>query len=263
MALTLVLPTADPVTAEAQGQEHVTATLNGRAWRVPLDADLWPLDSILLSQRYDEHGAKQIHYPALIDALELLLGDQWDDFIDATPRRTGLVEASHAFAAAAGFPGDSAEDLTFGNLSLTLALILKWPAKVESDLDRFWSLDYRDRWRFDDDGRRRLTLRQIHTRLQNLPAESSLALALGRRSGAELLLMDVFKVLAGREHPARPLTAEEAAQARAEQAQLSKARAESKARMNRTKNSRRAAAQLAQRNAAEKQQREGQHAEAS
>ena len=101
-----------------------------------------------------------------------------------------------------------------------------WPSAVESDLARFWQLDYRDRWRFDVDGHRKLTLRQINARLSHLPADSALAIQMGRRSPVELLLMDIYEPLAHRVHPARPLTPEQAAERHAEAAAKAKARAD-------------------------------------
>lgn len=200
---------------------------------------------------------------ALLRALHGILGSQFREFVAAVPRRGDLVGASNTIAAAAGFPAGK-DDRLFGSLPMTLALIAKWPSKVESDLNRFWGLDYCDRFRFDVNGNRLLTLRRIHTRLTNLPAESSLAIAMGKRTGAEILLMDVFKAIAGKDHPARPLTPEEAAQARSEQASISKAREEYRARRDREKNRRTGAAELARRNRAEQRQREGQiNAEAS
>jgi hypothetical protein len=46
---------------------------------------------------------------------------------------------------------------------------------VEADLARWYHVDYRDRWRFDEQGRRRLTLRRICVLVRHLPAESALA----------------------------------------------------------------------------------------
>lgn len=259
----MALPPAEPAELEAVGQESVTATFSGREWRLSA-ADDWPLDLILACPTQNQHGALTINYPALFAALELIVGEeQWPALIEACPKRRDLVAAAQAFAAAAGFPKLIDGDRAFGALPTTLALLTKYPGKVESDLDRFWGIDYRDRWRRDSAGHRALTLRQIHVRLSNLPGESALAITLGRRTGAELLLMDVYKAIAGQDHPARPMTPEEAAQARAEQAALSKARADSRARANRVKNQRLGAAELARRNAAERKQREGQHAEAS
>ncbi|MFV8236326.1 hypothetical protein [Mycobacteroides chelonae] len=47
---------------------------------------------------------------------------------------------------------------------------------VESDLSTFHHIDYRDRWRRDSEGIRRLTLRMIHVRVTHLPATSALSL---------------------------------------------------------------------------------------
>lgn len=43
---------------------------------------------------------------------------------------------------------------------------------MEADLARFYGVDYRDRWRRDEDGRRRLTLRRLHVLVTHLPLES-------------------------------------------------------------------------------------------
>lgn len=46
---------------------------------------------------------------------------------------------------------------------------------MEADLSRFHNIDYRDRWRFDAQGRRRLTLRMIWVRVKHLPTDSAVA----------------------------------------------------------------------------------------
>lgn len=46
---------------------------------------------------------------------------------------------------------------------------------MEADLQRFYRVDYRDRWRRDADGRRLLTSRRIGVLLRHLPPESSTA----------------------------------------------------------------------------------------
>ncbi len=203
------------VRAEAEGLGHATATFNGRGWRVPLDVDEWPPVDRCIGLSVDrvlvvDHGATAV-------ALCELLGDQWDEFVEVAPRRRDLVPAAHAFAAAVGIPASTepgGSDLAFGGIPRLLAVLRQWPTAVESDLNRFWGLDYRDRWRFDADGFRRLTLRQIFARISHLPADSALAIALGRRSPMELLLMDIYEPLAGRVHPSRPLSAEDAAERR-------------------------------------------------
>jgi hypothetical protein len=225
-------PITDPVQAEALGEDYVTAVWKGREWRIPADADSWPLDHVRYSVGYTRERGSVVNHIAIAQALEQILGDQWDDFVIAAPRRRDLIPASQAFAAAIGIgaseqraPDGQLFDRAFGSLPRLLAVLSSWPTAVESDLTRFWNLDYRDRWRFDD-GRRRLTLRQIHARLSHLPADSALAIEMGRRSPVELLLMDIYEPLAHRVHPARPLTPEQAAERHAEATAKAKARAD-------------------------------------
>jgi hypothetical protein len=169
----------------------------------------------------------------LIHALALLLGDQWDAFVESSPKARDLVPASHAFAAAVGFPLGNPTDVAFGSLPRFLALIQSFPTAAESDLSRFWGLDYRDRWRFDD-GRRRLTLRMIHARLSHLPSDSALAVELNGGKALltteALLLMDQIELRTGQPHPARPLTAEQKAERDKKAADYAKAKAGTEAR---------------------------------
>lgn len=78
---------------------------------------------------------------------------------------------------------------------------------MEADLSRYYRIDYRDRWRFDEFGQRLLTLRMIRVRVKHLPPQSALGQALGLDTGwtvGDYLLADVFKALTGKNHPARP-----------------------------------------------------------
>lgn len=54
---------------------------------------------------------------------------------------------------------------------------------MEADLQRFYGVDYRDRWRHDEHGRPRLTLRRLAVFVTHLPPDS----AVGRheRDGKE------------------------------------------------------------------------------
>ncbi|MEX0687705.1 MAG: hypothetical protein WD072_03435 [Pirellulales bacterium] len=228
--------TSDPVAAEALGEEYATATFAGREWRVPRDVDTWPLDTIRRSLGVVT-GRIVVSPAAMIESLEHILGDQWDAFITAAPTKRHLVPASNAFAACVGLPAGGSRDHTnalqdkaFGALPRLLAVIDAWPTAVESDLSRFWNLDYRDRWRFDLGGCRRLTLRQIYARISHLPADSALAIAMGQRSPVELLLMDLYEPMAGQRHPARPMTAAQLAERHEEATQKAKARAAYEAR---------------------------------
>jgi hypothetical protein len=230
------MSTTDPVEAEAIGAEFVTAVYKGREWRIPADVDTWPLDYVRSSIGYTRERTPIVNHVAITQALEGILGEQWDDFVIAAPRRRDLVPASQTFAAAIGIgasdqrgPDGALLDRVFGSLPRLLAVLETWPTAVESDLNRFWGLDYRDRFLFTT-GRRRLTLRQIHARLSHLPADSALAVEMGRRSPVELLLMDIYEPLAHRVHPARPLTPEQAAERHAEANAKAKARADYEAR---------------------------------
>ena len=229
--------TSSGVEAEALGRDTVTATYRGR-WRIPADLDRWPLDVVARCLGMNADRRIVVDHLAVAEALVGLLDDQFDKFVaTAAPLRRDLIPASQEFAAAAGIPagrdGDGHgghRDKCFGGLPRLLAVLKAWPEEVESDLHRFWGIDYRDRWRFDDTGARRLTLRQISVRLNHLPADSALAVAMGRRSPAELLLMDIYEPLAGRAHPARPLTPEQLAERNAEAAAKAKALAAYEAR---------------------------------
>ena len=77
---------------------------------------------------------------------------------------------------------------------------------MESDLSRFHHIDYRDRWRFDADGVRRLTLRMIVVRLRHLPPESATALAEGGDGWTldNYLSAHNFHATSGQPHPWLP-----------------------------------------------------------
>lgn len=217
--------------AESVGREHVTATYLGEQWRVPLDVDLWPLTLIRRCVVLTPDRRTVVDHIAVAMALEVLLAEQWDRFVAVARRRRDLAPASNTFAAAVGIEASAERtaggdffDQAFGGLPRLLAVLDSWPTAVESDLNRFWGLDIRDRWRVKH-GRRKLTLRQIYARISHLPADSALAIAMGRRSPMELLTMDVFEAVAGRAHPARPLTPEQLAERREAEEQRAKAMA--------------------------------------
>ncbi|WP_213452896.1 hypothetical protein [Rhizomonospora bruguierae] len=79
---------------------------------------------------------------------------------------------------------------------------------MEADLSRHHQIDLCDRWRFDEHGRRRLTLRQIYVRLRDVPAHES-AVAAVENGGApppsrtEVLLMQLIESWSGKDHPLR------------------------------------------------------------
>lgn len=77
---------------------------------------------------------------------------------------------------------------------------------MESDLSRYHNIDYRDRWRFDADGARLLTLRMIWVRLKHLPLDSALAIAEGSGGWVlgHYLAAQLWEVQTGVPHPGRP-----------------------------------------------------------
>lgn len=88
-----------------------------------------------------------------------------------------------------------------------LRLLREHEAAVEADLSRYHGIDYRDRWRYDEHGRRRLTLRMILVRTRAFPPDSAVGRALGIELGwkvGDYLLADVYHALTGKRHPARP-----------------------------------------------------------
>lgn len=197
------------VEAEATGQPAITAVYNGREYKLPADADEWPLDLIAVGVGVNTAGQLVTIHKTAAAALAGLLGDQWADFLRHFPQRRHLQAASAAFAAAVGFPA-TPTDLAFGPLPRLLATLQLWPDAAEATLTAA-GFDYRDRWRFDPDGRRRLTLRQINVALSCAsPADSPLAIAQNDNrlplTTTDVLLMDVYEAITRRAHPSRPMT---------------------------------------------------------
>jgi hypothetical protein len=197
------------VEAEATGQPAITATYNGREYKLAADADDWPLEAIAVSVGVNNAGRLVTIHNTAARALAALLGDQWPDFLQRFPQRRHLQAASSAFAAAAGFTAAPA-DLAFGPLPRLLATLQLWPDAAEATLTAA-GFDYRDRWRFDPDGRRRLTLRQINVALSCAsPADSPLAIAQNDNrlplTSTDVLLMDVYEAITRTAHPSRPMT---------------------------------------------------------
>lgn len=198
------------VELEATGGQDLVAQYEGREFTLPAEVDGWPLDLIAASVGM-RAGRLVADHGVIVHVLSELLGKrQWPGFLEAFPRRRQLAPASCAFAAAAGFPARE-DDLAFGALPRLLAVLAEYPDAVEATLGEL-GIDYRDRWRFDEAGRRRLTLRQLHVRLSYTGPDSPLGIAQngGTRpfNGTEILLMDVFEVLARTRHPSRPMSAE-------------------------------------------------------
>ncbi|MBU8819543.1 hypothetical protein KL864_27025 [Mycolicibacterium goodii] len=210
----------DPVEAEATGQRLVSAEFAGRSWLIPLDVDTWPIDAVLGSIRVREVDGKTVFRPdraPIAHVLQQLLGEQWTEFLDAAPRVRDLVAASQVFAAAVGIPAEPQHplDIAFGAIPRLLLTIAQYPDAVEATLTRL-NLDYRDRWRLDDNGDRRLTLRRISVELKYAPRDFPLAVA---RNGGKaplsseaMIMADVYEAITHVTHPARAFGPRDAAQ---------------------------------------------------
>ncbi len=79
---------------------------------------------------------------------------------------------------------------------------------MEADLQQYYGIDYCDRWRYDENGRRRLTLRKMFVLISQLPPDSRLARASTDAMFWSLeaqLIDDVRMALTGsKEHPPQP-----------------------------------------------------------
>lgn len=202
-------PASNAVEAEATGEQHVVVWYAGQEYKIPAAVEDWPIELVAVSVGVRD-GRLVADHGTIARALGIILGaDQWHAFLREFPRRRNLVPASTAFAEAAGF-GNRADDVAFGSIPRLLATLGAWPEAVEATLGEL-GIDYRDRWRLDELGRRRLTLRQIHVRLSHASPQSPLGIAQNGNkrphSGTELLLMDLFEALTRTRHPSRPMPA--------------------------------------------------------
>lgn len=79
---------------------------------------------------------------------------------------------------------------------------------MEGDLRAVYGVRYSDRWRYDENGQRRLTLREIWVMLQDLPGDSRVVKKLNggrpRWDDDTFLIADLIHVWTGKPHPARP-----------------------------------------------------------
>ncbi len=81
---------------------------------------------------------------------------------------------------------------------------------MEADLQRYYSVDLLDLWRFDADGRRLLSTRKIGVLILYLPADSACACVAGGSGWllSDYLLSDIYGATVGEPHPARPKATE-------------------------------------------------------
>jgi hypothetical protein len=84
-------------------------------------------------------------------------------------------------------------------------LVALHPLEIEQDLQRYYRIDYRDRWR-PGGGRSGLTYRRLLVLLDGLPPESAFRAAVTDTSPVsrvEKRLVELWESLAGKAHPVR------------------------------------------------------------
>lgn len=238
--------------AEAAGEPAIVATYHGHDFKLPVDAEDWPLGLIAVSVGARIGGKLEADHGTVAQALRTLLGaDQWNDFVRTYPKRRDLVPASTCFAMAAGFSRRD-DDLAFAAMPRLLATLERYPDAVEATLLEA-GVDYCDRWRLDEAGRRRLTLRRVHVLLSHADPDSPLGIAQngGVRplSGTEIVLMDLYEAITRQRHPSRPMTAEAIVERTTNAVNLEAERAKYRERHNKRATRRTAAVELARANA--------------
>lgn len=189
----------DAARLEALGERYVTFTWRRVALTIPLRLEDWPL-GLLRAGRY----------PVGVDAL---LSEQPIPLAD--PLMDDYRELSDAMAEACGvgrMPEQrAAPDAWFGGVPRLLHLLRDYEDDVASDLQRFWSIDYRERFTGD------LTMRRIWSFIRRSQPTSSLAIALN--DGQEVWTAQTFatarvwEALTGKHYEGRPLTEPELARA--------------------------------------------------
>lgn len=249
---------ANPIEAEARGQEFVTAAYGGVDFDIPLDIDTWPLDLLLTGLRVEEKQIVGIQHVTAIAVMRELLAEQWPAFKAVAPRRRDVVKASNLFAAAVGVEREQPIDIVFGAIPRRLVDLQEWPGAVEATLAGL-GFDYRDRYRFHA-GRRALTFRQIHVHLSYAPYDSPLAIAKngGRRphSDAALAIFDLYAEMFGKPHPSRPMPEAERRARIAAAVKREESREASRRRMHGPGEKKQSAVETAKQNARKQQRRE-------
>lgn len=120
----------------------------------------------------------------MIDAVEGILGDQFDEYLDRFPSFKDVAPFTDLLAEAAGIPGDG----PFGGIPLLLMQLEMFPDDAESWLSSTHHVSLVDYYRGT------LTLREVFVRLKK------------PWNRTDFLLADVFHAVARQPHPERPLS---------------------------------------------------------
>lgn len=175
--------------------------------------DKWPLQLIRVGR--------------VIDATQLILGDQFDAFLDRFPEFGDLTGFTNRLAAEAGIPGEGA----FGGIPYLLLQLELFPDDAELLLSANHHVSLVDYYRGQ------LTLRQVFVYLKQPWTRE------------HYLLADLFHATARQPHPDRPLSEMEKARAAAEKAERERKEAIMRAKQEQYTNPAAVAAEKAQANA--------------
>lgn len=189
----------DAARLEALGERHVTFAWRGVALTIPLRIEDWPLAPLRAGR-----------YSAGVDALlgaqpippDDPLVDDYRDLSDAMAEACGVGRMPEQ---------RPAPDSWFGGVPRLLHLLRDYEDDVASDLQRFWNIDYRDRFTGE------LTMRRIWSFIRRSQPTSAIAVA--ANYGQEVWTAQTFatariwEALTGRHYEGRPLTEPELAKA--------------------------------------------------
>ncbi len=189
---------SDAARLEALGADRAEFEFHGRQVSVALDVGRWPADLV-------------VSHP--LAAVLSLLGDQ--DVIGPASPLDDARALSEAMAEAVGVARlpecPAAPDEWFGGVPTLLRILRDFEPDVESDLRRFWGVEYKARFTGQ------LSLREIWSYLRRLPAASSIAIAdnSGKEKWTEIMFIGagIYQALTGQVYPGRPLRPEELAKA--------------------------------------------------
>lgn len=189
----------DAARLEALGERYVTFQWRRVALTIPLRLEDWPLAPLRAGQYFAGVDALLNGQPIPPDEP---LVDDYRELSDAMAHACGVARMPEEHAA---------PDAWFGGVPRLLRLLRDYEDDVASDLQRFWNIDYRDRFTGD------LTMRRIWSLVRRSQPTSALAVADngGREVWTEQTFATarVWEALTGQHYEGRPLSSPELARA--------------------------------------------------
>lgn len=209
-----------PSPQESEARGFLQFNYRGLAVKTGLP-DGWPLNLIRQGR--------------IIDAAQIILGDQFDAFLDTFPTFEDLTDFTNRLATEAGLPGEG----SFGAVPALLMQLEMFPDDIESLLSMNHRVSLVDYYRGE------ITLRQVFVYLKQ------------PWNRTHYLLSDLFHAVARQPHPDRPLSDMEKARAAAEKAEKERKEAVMREKEKQYANPAAVAAEKAQANALRELARKG------